>query len=259
MKKYLSITEYFARRSLLKVLGVVLAMAALQFLFCRGPLASGVVHHTESDGYSYDSPIRLYDTQVVLVFCAVYVLAVVAISLILIGAPAKGTNYGYSIRLLGVSERSWMLLNALYCACCYIIAWAAAIAVLRALIGVYIANPHYDGGPQGVYTELMWDDSLKFFIPADDGRMAASAWIINVLLGPITAAASLKRAQGKLLPAAPAILINVLGAVLLFRWNTPSFFLVLAAAYAIYVLIEWAPYLTGGLHNGKNGEADDAQ
>ncbi len=258
MKKYLSITELLAKRTLWKVLAVIAVMFAAEFFWARSVLINGIrVNDMNANlaGGTYTYPATLWNLGIQFTTC--YAVALVLITLIQLRPFMTKDSSAYQVRMLLVSERSWMLTAAVYDTACLFLAWAATSGAILASARVYMGLPQYQESAQRIYVEILQNPRLNLFVPADNKMLLCCMLMITIGIGLLTAAGTAGMLHGK----APVLALvgTVLVAAVL---GIPAFErLIKGAAWVIAAaaVISFAGTYVGSAEKGKAEEADDGE
>ena len=257
MNKYLSIIELNAKRSLWKVLIVLAVMGAAQFLLARNLMVNGRVY-PGTDGQSYTSVEDIASTGTR--FCICYAAAILLIFLAICAKSFRKGGSSYRPMMLEVSERCVILLNAVYNAACYFLAWAVTAMMILAAIQVYKAQPQFMTGAQHIYLRI-WDSrALLNFLPLDDTAVLVSMIMITLSLGILTAGAT-ERLSRRNFPLLCAVMIAASVLVFCFIPASRKWIMVLAGCTAFAALLDIAIMFSGDgkAHKGRALEVDDGE
>ncbi|MGN1156328.1 MAG: hypothetical protein ACI4TK_09150 [Agathobacter sp.] len=135
MKKYISVFEMITRSTLYKVLAVLVIMGALQFSLFWGELQ-------EYDEIVEGGMGAVVDQSHMIVLLATGFLL---ITVILCWSGCNlGSNQGYTLRRLQITEKKILVLQAVYNSMIYILLWGSQVLVLLLESSLYlqkIASP----------------------------------------------------------------------------------------------------------------------
>lgn len=195
MKQQLSLFTLSIRASFYKILAVLALSGIVQ----------AVLFHLALDGSAgLEATFAGAFSQIV------FVLTFVAISWLLIRwHSGRGSNVSYTLRRLGLPERTFILWNALYCALVCLIFWAAQLgfALLFCKYYTMVTNPDFLN-PQTVFLAFYRSDYLHSLLPLAE----TSRWVRNIAyvigLGACTSAAPCleRRKSRSVIPSIPHIL-----------------------------------------------------
>ena len=261
MNKDLSIIELHAKRTLPRVLAVLAVMAAGEYFWARSMLLNDKVVQTQA-GYSYTTVYSLGSLSYP--FCLGYCLAIILIYAILVGRTAKKSAVGYRLDMLGVSGRRWMILNSVYDAGCYFLAWAVTAGMLLAAAELYKTLPKFAGGEQSIFLEIYRSGSLTYFLPEGFVSRLLIMLGITLGLGVLTATDARKAASGRFLAGDP---IAAAAIILSFCFTgrlgllsvTINWVAVVSAAVFSIALMRFISIMTEPSQKGVSQEADDGE
>ena len=163
MRKHLSVFALCIRTRLFRLLLLILAAAALSaavFLALGLPKAWG-------DGFGPGL------TVLWILFVAVNLTA----CLLCIGPGAKRSKTAYLLQRLQISERAFLLWDALTSTACFLLLYAAQILIVFSLALLYQKSAAYSLGPQGVFLMLARNSFLHGLLPFGE----PAAWARNLL------------------------------------------------------------------------------
>lgn len=171
MKKHLSVFGLFARSSVYKVLGTMLAACAAQ-------VALFIMKYSAEPDEIYVDRFESYieKSHAYLLFCAALILITLLLCL-------PGTEYrskvGYTLRRLSISERAVFLHQAAFNIIVYIVFWAVQVTLVFALSIYYNATvPAKFVSNQSVFLAFYRSSFLHSLLPLSDILL----WIRNILL-----------------------------------------------------------------------------
>ena len=195
MKQQLSLFTLSIRASFYKILAVLALSGVVQ----------AVLFYIAMDGNTgLESAFARAFSSVV------FAVTFVAVVWLLVRWHGKGgSNVSYTLRRLGLPERTFILWNALYCALVYLIFWAAQLgfALLFCKYYAMVTNPDFLN-PQTVFLAFYRSDYLHSLLPLAE----ISRWVRNIAcvigLGACTAAAPCleRRKIHPFLPSIPIVL-----------------------------------------------------
>ena len=207
MKQHLSVLMLITRSSIYKVIVILVAMAAVQ---------TGLFHYALQGGSHYLENI-VSDSGIAWIFAAAFLLLTYVISRT---GCKSGSQPGYTIRRLGISERSFFIWQAVYNTAVYVLLLATELILLFVLSHYWKAEANQDLiGAQSIYLAFYRNDFMHCICPLDDIWL----WIRNVILaiaiGMAAAQYPFRQRRGKTLQvvvtmaaAAVAFFVRSLGA-----------------------------------------------
>ncbi len=133
MKKYTSVFEMLTRSTLYKVLLVLVVMVSAQmFMFY-----SKWVEYAESTKGYVGLEMLIDESYMILPLAVGFIL----ITVILCRSGCNiGSNQGYTLRRLRISEKAVFGLQALYNSLCYILLWGSQLAVVLLAAYLYLKD-----------------------------------------------------------------------------------------------------------------------
>lgn len=194
MKQQLSFFTLSIRASFYKILAVLGFSGVIE----------AVLFYLAMQNHGLEETFSLAFTQYVFVF------TFVAITWLLCRwHSGRGSNVSYTLRRLGLPERTFILWNALYCDLVYLIFWAVQLgfALLFCKYYTVVTNPDFLN-PQTVFLAFYRSDYLHSLLPLAE----TSRWVRNIAyvigLGACTAASPCleRRKIHPFLPSIPVIL-----------------------------------------------------
>ena len=179
MKKHLSVLGLFARSTLLPILGLLLVMGAVEFLFFHMELQNALTAHDAGVGDGFPQLERLLDRSAANVWMALsFVLITAALSLT--GCQFR-TATGSTLRRLSVSENAVLLWQFVYNTLIYLLLAAAQTVICYGLCRYYLAAAPAEAiSNQTLFLSFYRSELLHSLLPLSD----LALWIRNLLLAP---------------------------------------------------------------------------
>ncbi len=168
MKKYISVFEMITRSTLYKVLAVIVIMEGIQIRLFRGTMLELI--GSESGGLE-----SIVDKSNIVWPLAVAFL-LITIFLCQCGCNI-GSNQGYTLRRLQISELAVFWLQALYNCLCYVLLWASQAALFVIASGMYMENA-IDSTNQTVVIAFYRNAYMHSILPMEDGI----GWVILAVI-----------------------------------------------------------------------------
>ena len=163
MKQQLSLFTLSIRASFYKILAVLGLSGVVQAVLFYMALDTGAG----------------LETTFARAFCSVvFVFTFLGITYLLLRwHSGRGSNVSYTLRRLGLPERTFLLWNALYCALVYLIFWAAQLgfALLFCKYYTMVTDPELLN-PQTVFLAFYRSDYLHSLLPLAE----TSRWVRNI-------------------------------------------------------------------------------
>ncbi len=129
MKKYISVFEMITRTTIYKVLLLLVLMMGTQFL-----LFWNLVVNEQNRQVIYGFETLVDSIPVIWILAIGFVLLTVILCL---SGCNIGSNQGYLLRRLQVTEKAIFYLQALYNCICYLLLWASQVLVFMAMSFLY--------------------------------------------------------------------------------------------------------------------------
>lgn len=168
MKKYISVFEMITRSTLYKVLAVLVVMTGVQILLFWGEMQP----HIDDKMSGLE---RIVDgSHMIWGLAAGFLL----ITVILCWSGCNiGSNQGYTLRRLQISETAVWVLQAIYNGLCYFLLWASQVAVLFVAGSMY-AKEAANLTNQTIVLAFYRNAYMHSMLPLADGL----GWFLLVLM-----------------------------------------------------------------------------
>lgn len=227
MKRYYSVLAIGARSSIYKIIGILLAMVALQAgLFYLLAAQTPAKAPLSPEGMILQSHIPWVSAAAFAAVCGVLCLA---------GSEVSHSRVRYTIRRLSVRERETVLLWAGYNTMCFLLFWAVQALILLLLCKWYLGglDPAYHSR-QSLFLACYRSAFLHSLIPMEEVSRLVRNLLLAAALGLLTARFSFLQRRDK-----KSIGIFVLAAITILFFSQPmgsgteDFFMGFLAASAI--------------------------
>lgn len=167
MKKYISVFEMITRSTLYKVLAVLVVMTGLQLVLFWGEMQP----HIDDKMSGLESIVD--GSHMIWALAAGFLL----ITVILCWSGCNiGSNQGYTLRRLQISETEVCVLQAIYNGLCYFLLWASQVAVLI-LVSNWYMQTALEKTNQTVMLAFYRSGYMHSMLPLADGL----GWFLLVL------------------------------------------------------------------------------
>lgn len=175
MKKHISVFGLFAKSSFAKILFIMAAMTASQFLLFKSQLNQFTVYYNVKESFPS------IDTLISKSRCDwIFGIAFIFISVILcLSGTSFSSKTEYTLDRLSVSPRNVFFCQAIYNLSVYIILWALQTAICFWLSAYYVANaPAEAVSNQSIFLAFYRSNFLHALLPLSE----ITLWIRNALL-----------------------------------------------------------------------------
>ena len=174
MKKHLSVLGLFASSSLFKIMAVIVAMCAAEFIFFY-------LEFREAIG-AYESVVEISRPEKMVENSGMFFCFGVAFIIITVILCLSGTNYTskceYTLKRLRVSESFVFLYKSVFNVIAYMIMWVAQAAVCFLAVKYYVASAPVDAiGSQTAFLAFYRSELLHATVPMAD----ISVWVRNIV------------------------------------------------------------------------------
>ncbi len=198
MMKYLSVFALYVRMTFWKLLAVLLAMCAGQWVYFRMRLADAIAYYNRplsADEINYaGQSLRFFErledllSAPILAIIAGVALVLVVVILCLAGC-GFGAKVGYTVGRLRITERETFLLQGVYNTLVFVLFWAVELLLFIVLCTMYVnAAPADAVSGQSIVLACYRSDVLHGLLPLSD----ILTWVTNaVSLLTLAAAAAL--------------------------------------------------------------------
>ena len=184
MRKHLSVFMLYNRLLLYKVLAVLAGSAVLQLAAYKA--SYGIL----ADRLDAHQPWVL---PCLLIFLAAYV----AVVLICVGDTRSGSQFGYTLQRLRISENSVLLHHCAAASLAFLLLWMSQILICFGLAMLDRQSGLGAGGPQGMMMDLYRTQFLHSVIPLEDHWTLGRNLFYCLGAGISCAAASLMLRHGE--------------------------------------------------------------
>lgn len=168
MKKYISVFEMITRSTLYKVLTVLVVLAGVQLALFWREMQS----HIDDSMSGMESMVN--GSHMIWVLAVGFLL----ITVILCRSGCNiGSNQGYTLRRLQISENTVCVLQAIYNGLCYFLLWASQVAVLF-VAGILYAKEAQNLTNQTIMLAFYRNAYMHSILPLADGL----GWFLLVLM-----------------------------------------------------------------------------
>lgn len=168
MKKYISVFEMITRSTLYKVLAVLVVMAGVQLVLFWREMQS----HIDDTMSGMESMVN--GSHMIWVLAVGFLL----ITVILCWSGCNiGSNQGYTLRRLQISETEVCVLQAIYNGICYFLLWASQVAVLFGA-GMLYAKEAQNLTNQTIMLAFYRNAYMHSILPLADGI----GWFLLILM-----------------------------------------------------------------------------
>ena len=185
MKQHLSVLMLIARSSIYKVIALLAAMAAVQ---------AGLFHYTLKSGTQHLETI-ISDSGLTWVFVAVFLILTWILSRT---GCKRGSQPGYTLQRLRISERAVFLWQTLYNTAIYALLLTAEILLIYALGRIWLtqADPQLIGA-QSLYLAFYRSSFLHCLCPLDETWLWIRNAILTIAMGMASAQYPFRQWRGK--------------------------------------------------------------
>lgn len=225
MKKHLSVIMLIVRSSSYKVIAALAAMAAAQ----AGLFYIGLPGSQQGGGQWLETIVSR--SGMVWPFAAAFLLVTYVISRT---GCQNGSQPGYTIQRLSVSETTFFIWQAVYNTVCYVLLLAAEILISIALAYYWKgqATPELVGA-QSVFLAFYRNSFLHSICPLDDSWIWIRNGILAIAMGLVTAGYPFRQRRGKKAPV--IVLAAAVLAVFVRGLDSSAVRDVLGVSLAVYV------------------------
>ena len=191
MKQHLSVLMLIARSSIYKVLAVLAAMVAIQ----AGLFEYALQRSREHGLFHLEDVVS--DSGIAWVFAAAFLLLTYVISR---SGCKSGSQPGYTIQRLGISERNFFIWQAVYNTAVYVLLLATELILLFALSHHWQVNADQDLiGAQSIFLAFYRNKFMHCICPLDDIWLWIRNGILALAMGMAAAQYPFRQRRGKTL------------------------------------------------------------
>lgn len=177
MKKHLSVLGLFIRSSILPVLGILLLMGVVEFMFFHMELQSALTAYDAGIGAGFPQLERMLAKSAAYVYFAL-AFVLITILLCLPGCEFRAKT-GYTLCRLSISEKSVFLWQFVCNTLMYVLLAAVQTVIAYGLCQYYMASaPAALTSNQTVFLAFWRSEFLHTLLPLTD----ITLWIRNILL-----------------------------------------------------------------------------
>ena len=184
-----------------------------------------------------------------------FVLSYIAVMITCFSPDTKRVKTCYFLQRLQISERAFLLWDALAAALCFLLFYCAQILTVFGLACVYQRSAGYALGPQGVFLMLARDSFLHGLLPFGESVIWTCNILYMVCAGLSCAAASLAR-RNRNRGGTPMFALVFIISRMPVRLGEGDASCLWLAVVLIVTAIGFGLALTAA-HNGKRKEDDD--
>ncbi len=191
MKQHLSVLMLIVRSSIYKVITVLAVMAAAQ----AGVF--GYVLHSSLQSGNHHLESMVSASGCAWIFAAAFLVITYMISRT---GCKSGSQPGYTIQRLGISERSFFIWQAIYNAAVYVLLLATELLLLIALAHHWQSQANQDLiGAQSIFLAFYRNDFMHCICPLDDIWLWIRNGILAIAMGMAAAQYPFRQRRGKTL------------------------------------------------------------
>ncbi len=191
MRQHLSVLMLITRSSIYKVITVLAAMATAQIGLFEYVLQKDL----QSGSYHLETIVS--DSGIAWVFAAAFLIITYIISRT---GCKSGSQPGYMIQRLGISERSFFIWQAVYNTAVYILLLATELLLLIALAHHWRSQANQDLiGAQSIFLAFYRNNFMHCICPLDDIWLWTRNGILAIAMGMAAAQYPFRQRRGKTL------------------------------------------------------------